>query len=73
MRLLMLSGPFFVVSHKRFEHYRSPVYDRAKKGDISLVMVLTQPVIVYGDVMIEFFNKPKMLAKVGCCIQLSYV
>ena len=67
------SGPFFVVSHKQFEHYRSPVYDRMKKGDLSLLMVLSQPVIVCGDVMVEFFNKPKMLAKVCFCIRSLYV
>ena len=57
-------GPFFVVSHKQVEHYRSPIYDGVKRGDRSLLMVLCQPVVVCGDVMLEFFNKPKMLAKV---------
>jgi len=68
----LLSGPHFVVSHKHVEHYRSPVYDRAKRGDLSLLMVLTQPVIICGDVMVEFFNKPKMLGKpkVGSSILL---
>jgi len=64
---MCLSGPLFTVSHKQVEQYRSPVYDRVKKGDISMLMVLSQPVVVYGDVMIEFFNKPKMLSKVGLC------
>ena len=60
----MTIGPFFVVSHKQVEHYRSPVYDRAKKGDVSLLMVLSQPLIVCSDVMVEFFNKQKMHGKV---------
>jgi len=47
------------------------VYDRVKKGDISLQMVLTQPVIVCGDVMVEFFNKPKMLSKVSFCTAVA--
>jgi len=68
--VVWLSGPFFVVNHKRLEYYRSPVYDRVKKGDISLLMVLTQPVIVCGDIMVEFFNKQKMLAKVRFGVQL---
>jgi len=59
-----VSDLLFTVSHKHVEQYRSPVYDRVKKGDISILMVLSQPVIVCGDVMIEFFNKPKMLSKV---------
>ena len=64
------SGPLFVVScHKQVEHYRSPVYERVKRGDLSLLMVPTQPVVVCGDVMIEFFNKPnKMLAKVHAAL-----
>ena len=59
------SGPYFVLSHKNVEHYRSPVYDRVKKGDSSLMMVLRHRQVVCGDVMIEFFNKQKMLAKVS--------
>jgi len=59
------------VNHKRLEYYRSPVYDRVKRGDISLLMVLTQPVIVAGDIMVEFFNKQKRLAKVRYGILLT--
>ena len=58
-------GPFFVVNHPQVEHYRSEVFDGVKKGDSSLLMVLRQPLIVCGDVMIEFFNKQKMMAKVS--------
>lgn len=41
------------------------MFDRVKKGDTSLLMELKQPLIVCGDVMVEFFNKPKMMAKVS--------
>jgi phosphatidylinositol-3,4,5-trisphosphate 3-phosphatase/dual-specificity protein phosphatase PTEN len=58
-----ICNPFFVIVHPRVEHYRSEVYDRVKKGDTSLLMVLRQPQVVCGDVMVEFFNKPKMMAK----------
>ena len=52
-----------MVNQKNVEIYRSPVYDRVQKGDISLLMVMSQPVAICGDVMIEFFNKPMKLAK----------
>ena len=61
-----------MVSHKQVEHYRSPVYDRVKRGDLSLLMVPTQPVVICGDVMVEFFNKPKMLAKVRSLFRVLF-
>ena len=67
-----VTGPLFVVSHKQVEHYRSPVYDRVKRGDLSLLMVPTQPVVICGDVMVEFFNKPKMLAKVRSLFRVLF-
>jgi hypothetical protein len=51
------------------------VFDRVKKGDTSLLMELKQPLIVCGDVMVEFFNKPKMMAKVSTnllCITMTH-
>ena len=69
---MAVTGPLFVVSHKQVEHYRSPVYDRVKRGDLSLLMVPTQPVVICGDVMVEFFNKPKMLAKVRSLFRVLF-
>jgi len=44
--------------------YRSGVFERANKKDRHVDMVLTSPVVLSGDVMVEFFNKPKMMKKV---------
>ena len=62
-------GPFFIIRHQtdlKTEVYRSEVYDKVKKGDSFILMELkeTRPVVV-ADVMIEFYNRPKMMAKVG--------
>jgi len=40
------------------------VFERANKKDRHIDMALANPVILCGDVMIEFFNKPKMMKKV---------
>ena len=58
------SGPFFVIRHPRVKHHQSEVYAKAKKGDKRLDMPLENPVVLCGDVMIEFYNKTKMMKKV---------
>ncbi len=63
-RLFRFTDPYFLVYHPKTEHCRSDVYDAVKKGDTCLVINLAQPKVICGDVMIEFFNKPKMKAKV---------
>jgi len=57
-------APFFVIYHPTVLHFRSPVYDRVSKKDGNIDMILDSPVILSGDIMIEFYNKPKMMAKV---------
>ena len=57
------AAPFFVVYQNKVKLYTSPVYEGAKRGDTGLYMELEQPQPVCGDVMIEFFNKPKMSMK----------
>jgi len=56
---------------KRRQHcHRSEItnYPRMKKSDdqrsSSLLLTLRRPLLVAGDVIIEFFNKPKMMKKV---------
>ena len=42
-------------------------YQRAKKSDdhhASLLLTLKRPLLVTGDVIVELFNKPKMMKKV---------
>lgn len=56
-------SPCFVVRHPQVKHYSSIVYDKAKRGDPYIDMVLDSPVILCGDFLIEFFNKTKMMKK----------
>lgn len=42
----------------------SQVDDLVKKGDTSVCIRLTKPLSISGDVLVEFFNKPKMMKKV---------
>lgn len=56
-------APCFVIRHPKVKIHQSEVYDKAKKGDNYLEMPLTTPVVCCGDMLIEFFNKPKMMAK----------
>jgi len=53
-----------VVHNLKVKVFTSPIYDTAKKGDTTQYLELEQPVPVCGDVMVEFFNKPKMMKKV---------
>ncbi|KAK2177124.1 hypothetical protein NP493_618g01077 [Ridgeia piscesae] len=57
-------SPLFVVHNLKVKVFTSPIYDTAKKGDTTQYLELEQPVPVCGDVMVEFFNKPKMMKKV---------
>lgn len=61
---VVLPGPMFVINHPKAEHYRSPLFDKVKRGDTELWMELPRPLIICGDVFIEFYNKPKMMQKV---------
>lgn len=66
--LFLYLGPYFVIQSSKAEFYKSEVFDKVKKGDSVLLMrldseQLSSP-IVFADVMIEFFNKPKRMKKV---------
>lgn len=56
-------APCFVIRHPQVKHYSSMVYDKAKRGDPYVDMVLDSPVVLCGDFLIEFFNKTKMMKK----------
>ena len=64
MLTVVCVGPLFVVHHLKVKMFTSPIYDTAKKGDTAQFMELEQPLPVCGDIMVEFFNKPKMMKKV---------
>ncbi|XP_041364757.1 phosphatidylinositol 3,4,5-trisphosphate 3-phosphatase and dual-specificity protein phosphatase PTEN-like [Gigantopelta aegis] len=51
--------PYFEVYQMKVRVLTSPVYEGLKKGDSHFSMVLQQPVMVGGDVKIDFFNKPR--------------
>lgn len=61
---VVIAAPFFVIRHPEVKHYQSEVFDKIRKGDAYLDMPLSPPPILSGDAKIEFFNKPKMMAKV---------
>ena len=66
---LFISAPFFTVSILKNSKTltkiaTSPVNDVVKKGDTSVYINLAKPLPVCGDVLVEFFNKPKMMKKV---------
>ncbi len=48
----------------------SQVDDLVKKGDTSVCIRLTKPLSVSSDVLVEFFNKPKMMKKVIAVLSL---
>ena len=54
-----------MVHSSKTKIYTSQVYEGAKKGDSYMMMELPQPILVCGDLMVEFFNKPRMMKKVG--------
>lgn len=56
-------APFFVIRHPEVKIYESEVFDKVKKGDLCLDLPLSTPTILCGDAKVEFFNKPKMMAK----------
>jgi len=64
MIFVVILAPFFEIHHPLVTHYRSRVFERANKKDRHIDMVLASPVVLCGDVMIEFFNKPRMMKKV---------
>lgn len=67
--IYIFSAPFFVIRHPEVKIYESEVFDKVKKGDLCLDLSLSTPTILCGDAKVEFFNKPKMMAKVLCtCI-----
>jgi len=78
-RLLFVSCNLFVVplyvvrwtsesSAERQQHCHWSRSPRVKKLDeqhaSSLLLTLKRPLLVVGDVIVEFFNKPKMMKKV---------
>jgi len=57
--------------HRQHCHWSKVAdYPRVKKSEeqhvSSLLLTLKRPVLVAGDVIVEFFNKPKMMKKVFC-------
>lgn len=54
-------GPCFVIRRPPVEIYKSEVFDRVKKGDPCLFMVVS-PLMVCSDILVEFFNKSKRTA-----------
>ena len=55
--------------HRQHCHWSKVAdYQRVKKSDdqhvSSLLLTLKRPLLVAGDVIVEFFNKPKMMKKV---------
>jgi len=64
--ICVFAAPFFEIHHPSVTRYRSSVFERANKKDRHIDMVLPSPVVLSGDVMIEFFNKPRMMKKVSC-------
>jgi len=63
--IFVSAAPFFEIRHPSATHYRSGVFERANKRDRHIDMELSVPVVLCGDVMIEFFNKPRMMKKVS--------
>lgn len=55
-------SPMLVISHLKVKLYTSPVYE-VKRGLRVLYVELPQPIMVCGDIKVEFFNKPKMMKK----------
>ena len=64
VRVYICAAPLFEIRHPSVIHYRSGVHERANKKDRHIDMALASPVVLCGDVMIEFFNKPRMMKKV---------
>lgn len=54
--------PFFIVYQLQSKLYQSPVIE-LKKGSKSLNFTIPQVLLVFGDIKIEFYNKPKMMKK----------
>lgn len=54
-----------MISSGKTKIYTSTVYEGAKKGSQVLSMVLDKGQMISGDIMVEVFNKPKMMKKVG--------
>lgn len=54
-------SPCFVIRRPPVEIYKSEVFDRVKKGDPCLFMVVS-PLMVCSDILVEFFNKSKRTA-----------
>ena len=57
-------APYFVIHQGKTKIYTSKAHEGHKKGGNVVEMDLEKPLPIYGDVMIEFFNKPKMMKKV---------
>lgn len=55
-------SPMFVISHLKVKLFTSPVYE-VKRGQRFLDIYIPQPIMVCGDIKVEFFNKPKMMKK----------
>ncbi len=53
-----------MVHQLKVKIHMSQVYEGAKKGDQYLMMEMPTPLPLCGDIMVEFFNKPKMIKKV---------
>ncbi|ESO85792.1 hypothetical protein LOTGIDRAFT_195725, partial [Lottia gigantea] len=55
--------PCFDIYQSAVKVFSSPVYEGIRKGETSRDLVLMQPVPLCSDIMIEFFNKTKMMKK----------
>lgn len=62
--LFSFAGPFFVIYLNKVKVYSSPVIEGVKKGDDHIWFPLSKPQLLCGDIMIKFYNKPKMSMKV---------
>lgn len=55
--------PMFVVSRLEAKLYSSAVFEGKRGAKMINLDISHQPVMVCGDVKVEFYNKPKMMAK----------
>ncbi|XP_014669295.1 PREDICTED: phosphatidylinositol 3,4,5-trisphosphate 3-phosphatase and dual-specificity protein phosphatase PTEN-like [Priapulus caudatus] len=56
-------SPQFTISNHKSMLYSSMVYDTVRRSDRHLDMPLDDPVMLSGDIKVEFVNKPKLKSK----------
>ena len=65
-------GALFVIHHLQVKMFTSSVYEPSPNAN-ELFIPLERPVPICGDVMIEFYNKAKMMKKVRSYPCVSYI